>query len=37
MGYKKVGQVDLYKKTSGGGCLLLIVIIIILYVLSHTK
>lgn len=36
MGYKKVGQVDVYKKT-GGGCGCLILILILLFLLSQVK
>jgi hypothetical protein len=36
MGYKKVGQVDIYQKT-GGGCFMLIVIVVILFLLSQGK
>jgi hypothetical protein len=36
MGYKKVGQVDVYKKT-GGGCGLLMFILIVLFLLSQAK
>jgi hypothetical protein len=38
MGYKKVGQIDVMKKTGGGlGCLILIIIFIVLYAMSNSK